>query len=173
MQGRNNHNENCITVKESHRTQKIEHSLISDDSSLVIFSSDLGNTFGGDVGDNKGVLMRRKGPHEPKFAYDIVCIHSLMIYTDFAEYNIVGDTKAPLLRCFLLIYKLKSGDVITNGQNINYQTFSNLQFRRLLKNPFHSIHIDLRDTSGEKTSFVSVGITSLVLMFRNVFDIHY
>ena len=31
---------------------------------------------------------------------------------------------------------------------MNYQTFSNLQFRPLLKISFHSIHIDLRDTSG-------------------------
>ena len=80
IQERNNHNENCITVKVSRRTQKIELSLISDDSSLVIFSTDLGIIFGGDVGDDKGILMRGKGPHEPKFAYDIVRIHSLMIW---------------------------------------------------------------------------------------------
>ena len=54
---------------------------------------------------------------------------------------------------------------------MNYQTFSNLQFRRLLKNPLHSIHIDLQDTSGEKFPFVSVGVTRLVLMFRKVSDI--
>ena len=92
--------------------------------------------------------MRGKEPHEPSFAYDIVRIHSLMIYTDIAEYNIVGDTKAPLLRCFPVISKLKSGDIITTGHYMNYQTFSNLQFRRLLKNSFQIIHIDLRDTSG-------------------------
>ena len=117
--------------------------------------------------------MRGKGPHEPKFAYEILRIHSLMIYTNIVEYNIVGDTKAPLLRCFPFISKLKSGDVITTGQYMNYQTFSTLQFRRQLKNSFHSIHIDLRDTSGEKIPFVSVGITRLVLRFRKVSDIHY
>ena len=93
-----------------------------------------------------------------------------MIYTDNEEYNIVGDTKAPLLRCSTFISQLKSGDVFTTGQYMNYQTFSTLQFRRLLKNSFHSIHIYPRDTSGEKIPFVSVGITRLVLMFR---DIHY
>ena len=56
---------------------------------------------------------------------------------------------------------------------MNYQTFSNLQFRPLLENSFHSIHIDLRDTSGETIPFVSVGITRLVLMFRKVFNIHF
>ena len=96
-----------------------------------------------------------------------------MIYSDVVEYSIVGDTKAPLLRCFPFISKLKGADIKTTGQYMNYQTFSNLQFRPLLKNSFHSIHIDLRDTSGEKTPFVSVGITRLVLMFRKVSSIHF
>ena len=115
--------------------------------------------------------LHGKGSHEPTFAYDIVRILSLMVYTDIVEYNIVGDTKVPLLRCFPFISKLNCGDIITTGQYMNYQTFSNLQFRRLLKNSFHSIHIDLRDTSGEKIPFVLVGTTRLVLMFRKVSDI--
>ena len=95
-----------------------------------------------------------------------------MIYTDLIEFNIVGDTKAPLPRCFRFISKLKSGDNITTGRYKNYQTFSKLQFRPLLKNSLQSIHINLRDTSGEKTTFVSVGITRLVLMFTKASNIH-
>ena len=71
------------------------------------------------------------------------------------------------------ISKVKSGDILTTGQYMNYQTFNNLQYRRLLKSSFQSIHIDVRDTSGEKIPFVSVGITRLVLMFRKVSDYHY
>ena len=63
--------------------------------------------------------------------------------------------------------------MITTGQYMNYQTFGNLQFRPLFKNSFHSIHIDLRDPSGEKIPIVSVGITRLVLMFRKVSNIHF
>ena len=96
-----------------------------------------------------------------------------MIYTDLIEHNIVGDTKAPLLRCFPFNSKLNSGDIITTGQYMNCETFSNLQFRPLLKNSFHRIHIDLRDTSDEKISFVSVGITRLVLMFRKASNFHF
>ena len=96
-----------------------------------------------------------------------------MMYTDLIEYNIVGDTKAPLLRCFSFISKLKSGDIITTGHYMNYQTFSNLHFRRPPKKTFHSIHIDLRDTSGERMPFVSVGIIRLVLMFRKASNIHF
>ena len=172
IQERNNHRDTCITIKVSRVRQKVNVHLANEESSLAIFSIGLGHIFGGDVRNDSGILMRGKEPHEPIFAYVIVRIHSLMIYTDIVEYNIVGDTKVLLLRCFPFISKLKYADTITTGQYMNYQTFSNLQFRRLLKNSFHSIHIDLRDTSGEKIPFVSVGITRLVLMFWKVSDIH-
>ena len=171
IQERNNHRDTCITIKVSRVTQKVKVYLVNEESSLAIFSTDLGHIFGGDVRNDLGILMCGKGPHEPTFADDIVRFHSLMIYTDIVVYNIVGDTKAPLLRCLPCISKLKSGDIKTTGQYMNYETFSNLQFRRLLKNSFHSTHIDLRDTSREKIPFVSVGITLLVLMFRKVSDI--
>ena len=102
----------------------------------------------------------------------LTILFALKLYTDIVEYNIVGDTKTPLLRCYPFISKLKSGDIKTTGQYKNYLTFSNLQFRRLLKNSFHSIHIDLRDTSREKNPFLSVGVTRPVLMFTKVSDIH-
>ena len=116
-------------------------------------------------------MLRGKGPHKPEFAYNIVRIHSLIIYTDLMEYNMVGDTKSPMLRCFPFISKLKAGDIVTTGQYMNYQTFSDLQFTPLLKNSFHSIHMDSRDTVGGKIPFVSVGITRLDLMFRKASNI--
>ena len=173
IQERNNHNETCITVKVSRKTQKVDIMLANDTSGLAFCSTDLGHVFGLNVGNEFGVLIKGKGNHEPQFDYDIVRVHSLKIYSDLVEYNIVGDTKAPLLRCFPFSSKLKGGVIMTTGQYLNYQTFSNLQFRPLLKNSFHSIHIDLRDTSGEKIPFVSVGITRLVLMFRKVSSIHF
>ena len=172
IQERNSHNETCIAVKVSRRSQKNVIILANDTSGLAFCSPDLGHIFGNNVGNQFGVLMKGKGPHQPKFAY-IVRIHSLMIYSNLVEYSIVGDTNAPLLRCFPFISKLKGGDIITTGQYMNYQTFSQLQFRPLLKNSFHSIHIDLRDKSVEKLPSVSVGITRLVLMFRKVSSIHF
>ena len=172
-QERNNHNETCITVHVSRRTQKVVIMPANDTSGLAFCSTDLGHILGNNVGNEFGILMIEKGPHEPEFAYDIVRIHSLVIYSDLVEYNIVGDTNTPLLRCFSFMSKLKGGDIITTGGYKNYQTFSNLQFRPLLKNSYHSIHIDLRDTTGEKISLVSVGITRLVLMFRKVSNIHF
>ena len=116
IQERNNHNETCITVKVSRRSQKVVIILANDTSALAFCSTDFGHVFGNIVGNQFGVLMKGKGPHEPQFAYDIVRIHSLTIYSDLVEYNLVGNTKAPLLRCFPFISKLKGGDSITTGQ---------------------------------------------------------
>ena len=173
IQERHNHSENCIKVKVSRRTQKVEIYLANETSGLAFFSTDLGHIFGSNNGKEFGVMLRGKGPHKPEFAYDIVRIHTLTIYIDLIGYNIVGDTKAPLLRCFLFISELKSGDIITTGQYMNNQTFSNLKFRPQLKNSFDSLHINLRDTSGEKKPCVSAGITRLVLMFGKASNIHF
>ena len=73
--------------------------LANEESSLAYCSIDLGHIFGGVVRNDLGILVRGKGPHKLAFAYDIVCTHSLMIYTDIVGCNIIGNTKAPLLRC--------------------------------------------------------------------------
>ena len=103
IQERHNHSESCITVKMSRRTQKVEIYLAIEGYALAFFSTDLRHSFESNVGNDFGVMLRVKGPHKAEFAYDIVRIHFLMIYTDLIEYNIVGDTKAALLRCFLPI----------------------------------------------------------------------
>ena len=130
IQERHNHSEKCIRVKTSRRLQKVAIYFANEGSGLSFVSTDLGHIFGSNVGNEFGVMLRGKGPHKPDFADGILRIHSLMIYTDLIEYKIVGgDTKIPLLRCIPFISKRKSGDIITTGQYMNYQTFSNLQFR--------------------------------------------
>ena len=128
IQERNYHRHTCITIKVSRLTQQVKVYLANEESSLAILNTDLGYVFGGDVRNDLGILMRGKGSHEPTFAYDMVPIYPVMICTDIVEYNFVGDTKAPVRRCLPFISKLKSGDIITTGQYMNYQTFSNLQF---------------------------------------------
>ena len=100
IQERHNHSENCVTVKMSRRAQKVELYLGNERSGLAFFSTDLGHILGSNFGNEFGVILRGKGPHKAKLAFDIVRIHSVMIYTDLIEYNIVGDTKAPLLLSF-------------------------------------------------------------------------
>ena len=104
---KNNHNETCITVKVSRRTQKVVIMLANDTSGLAFCSTDLGHIFGKNLGNEVGVLMLGKVPPEPEFAHDIFRFHSLMINSDPVEYNIAADTEVLLLRCFPFISKLK------------------------------------------------------------------
>ena len=85
IQKKNNHNENCIIVKVSRRTQKVVVMLANDTSGVAFCSTDLGHIFRKNVGNEFGVLIIGKGPHEPEFACDIVRVHSLMIYNDLVE----------------------------------------------------------------------------------------
>ena len=85
IQERHNHSESCVTVKVSRRKQKSEIYLANKGSGLAFFSTNLGHIFGSNVGNEFGVMLRKKGPHKPEFAYDIVSIQSLMIYTDLIE----------------------------------------------------------------------------------------
>ena len=82
IQERNNHRDICITIKVGRVSQKVKVYLANEDSSVAVFSTDLGHIIGGNMRNDSGILMCGKGPHEPTFAYDIVRIHSLMIYTD-------------------------------------------------------------------------------------------
>ena len=102
IQDRNNHNETCITVKVSHRTQKVLIMLANYTSGLAFSSTDLDHSFGNNMANQFGVLIKGRGPHEPDFAYNVVRIHSLMFYSDIVEYNIVGDTKAACYNAFPL-----------------------------------------------------------------------
>ena len=165
---------NGIYVSVDKITKKVAIHLLEDQSVFIIQSADLSHIFGCDLEQNQTcVIMKGKGSHYPQYSYDIIRVHSLMIYSDIIEYNIVGDTKTPLLRCISFISKVKNGDIISTGQYVNYQSFTNLQFENLLKNSFHSIKIELRDTTGEKIPFVSVEITRVVLLFRKISDNHF
>ena len=85
IQKMQNHGENCITVKVSRRTQKVEIFLANEVSGLAFVSADLGHIFGNNFGKEFGVMFSGIGPHKPEFAYNIVRIDSLMIYTDRIE----------------------------------------------------------------------------------------
>ena len=68
IQEKNNHRYTCITIKVSRVTQKVKVYLANEESSLAIFSTDLGDIFGGDVRNHLGLLMCVKGPREPTYA---------------------------------------------------------------------------------------------------------
>ena len=98
---------------------------------FIIQSADLSHFFGCDLEPNQTVvIMKGKVPHYPQYSYHIIKIQSLIIYSHIVEYNIVGDTKTPFLRCTPFISKVKNGDIISTGQYMIYQSFANLQFKK-------------------------------------------
>ena len=103
---------------------------------LRFFTAELGLIFKNNAGNDFVKLVRGKRPENAAFVNEIVSMHSLMIYTDLIEYKIIGNTKAPLLRCFSFTSKLTHGDIRTTGLCMNYHTFSNLKFRTLFKKSF-------------------------------------
>ena len=100
IQELHNHSKNLIQVEVSRKAQRFEFYLANEGSGLAFFSTELGHIYGCIVGNEFGVMLRRKRPQKPEFASDIVRIHSLMTNTNLIEYNIVDDTKGQLLRCF-------------------------------------------------------------------------
>lgn len=155
-----------ITWEINTRNHRVEITLPNNYAGLNIISEDLAHILGFPM----SFLLLGVGPHISNFPVDIMRVHSLMIYTDIIEYGIIGDTKAPLLRCFPFITKIRSSE-IQELQYMNYRTFEKLQFKKLMKNSFHSIGIELRTSTGELIPFISVGYTRLTLLFRKVLSI--
>ena len=58
IQERHNHNEKCITVKVSQRTQKVDIYLANEGSSLAFFTTGLGHISGSNFGKEFGVMLR-------------------------------------------------------------------------------------------------------------------
>ena len=136
--GAQKHEYNGFYISVDKILQKIAIHLPEDQSVFIIQSAYLSHIFGCDLKQNQtGVIMKGKGPHYPRYSYKI--IHSLINYSDIIEYNIAGNTKTPVLRCIPFISKVKNGDIISTVQYMTYQSFTNLKFKKLLKNSFHSI----------------------------------
>ena len=89
--------------------------------------------------------MKGKGPKYLQGSYDLVRKHPFIIYSDIIDYKIVADTKILFLRCIPFISKRKSGDIISTGQYLNYQSLF--------------IKIELTGSTCEKVPFVSAGVT--------------
>ena len=126
---------------------------------FVIQSEDLSSVLG--IPINLPVPFGHPTTHIGKFPVDFTRIHSVMVYTDIVEHDIVGDTKAPLLRSFPFSHKTDS-----SHSSMSCTTFDRLQFRRLSRHSFHSIRIELRTPTGELIPFKAFGSTRVVLIFR-------
>lgn len=143
---------------------KIKFSFDNEDTVLCLVSNDIANIFGY---PNDTTFISSELNTESPLPADIARIHTVMVYTDIVEHGIIGDARAPLLRSFPFIHKFKFGELEIN-QSLRFQSFDQLQFRKVLKNSFHSIKIDLRTAAGELIPFKGIGNTRLTLLFRQL-----
>lgn len=98
--------------------------------------------------------------HKDKTNQVSLYINHMYIYSDIAEYNIIGDTVAPLLR----ILQVKSYTA-NNRMNQYTYTFNKPHYIPISRSHVESIHIDLRDDQGKNVSFVT-GKSIVKLHFR-------
>ena len=70
----------------------------------------------------------------------------MFIYLDIIHYQILGDTKAPLLRVIDTNRRVKKGNVCPIEPN-HRKDFSNLDYKKLLVNNIQSIGVNLRNWS--------------------------
>lgn len=150
-------------------TQNVLITLPKDSSRLNIRSKDLAALLGYDG----LVLIMGRGPHKGTFPMDILGAHELNVYVDLIEHGIIGDVKAPILRSFPLQTKMKSTDKsdslsVNIDRLMQFRQFPQLQYKRVMKNSFQSIHVTLRDQRGRIVPFVSTGVTRLTLQFQKV-----
>ena len=146
----------------------LEIYLANERSDLAFFGADLGHISASNVGNEFGVMLRGKDLTK-KNLLTTLSTYTLSWYPRTCLNIITLETRRSHCCVFFRFNsKLKAGGIITTGQNLDYQTFSSLQFRPLLKNSFLIIHTDLKDESGETIPFVCAGITRVVLMFSNI-----
>ena len=91
----------------------------------------------------------------------------MFIYLDKIHYQIVGDTKKPLLRVIFTNRQVKNGYVCSIEPN-HRKVFSNLDCKKLLMNNIQSIAANLRTETGRLLPFAGGGgKVGLTLNFKS------
>lgn len=149
-----------IRLQLNQQNLKLNVQLLYQEASLFLKSDDLKQILG--IAQSRKLKGRT---HESDYTFDIARFHTLMIYSDIVEYTIVGDVKVPLLRSISHIPRMKNFQ-LTQTQQVIDKTFTNLQFKKVLKTTIHSINIQLRTDTGLSFPFAGTGTTRLTLEFR-------
>ena len=80
----------------------------------------------------------------------------MLIYLDIIHHQIVGDTKAPLLRVIDTNRRVKNGYVCSIEPN-HRKVFSNLGYKTILVNDIQSIDVKLRTETSRLVPFAGGG----------------
>ena len=124
--------------------------------SIELISSDLQNILGTDI---------LKVGVNPKFPVDISGgRHTMFVYCDLIQDEILGNTFTSLLRSIAI--NSTSNRKLDEVATICHQSFSNLQWKDVVKSSFQSITITIRDETGQLMPFLSIGRSWLTLKFQ-------
>jgi len=119
------------------------------------------------IAQNSKAAINNDGWVRADYPSDIQRLHTMMVYTNIIEHQIIGDTVAPLLRVIPLTTKIKKFALSGMESSQISKVFTHpLQYKRVQVNTFHSINIDLYAENGLLIPFTGVGRTSLTLLFR-------
>ena len=83
--------------------------------------------------------------------------NTVFLYCDWVQNKIRADTQSALLRAIPLNEQQTGG----SQQQQSYRTFSNLQWRCIVKSSIESISISLRNETGHLIPFLSRGCINL------------
>lgn len=91
--------------------------------------------------------------------------HTMLLYCDLVQNETLGDTQTALLRSI----PLNATRMWTNTvDEVNHKSFTNLQWKRVVKSQFQSISLTLANEVGQKMPFLSCGRTNVTLAFRPI-----
>ena len=100
------------------------------------------------------------------FPVDITCGSQLIfVYLDIIEYQHVGDSRAPILKNIESEGRLKNGSLNTEAP-IHHNTYTNLDYKRLLSNNIQSIKVELRSETEKLIPFTGIGKVVISLKFQ-------
>ena len=88
--------------------------------------------------------------------------HTMFLYCDLVQNQTLGDKQTALLRSV----PLKSVTMVQTLGEMNHKSFTNLQWKRVIKPQFQSINVFLANEMGQKMPFLSCGRTNVTLAFR-------
>lgn len=92
--------------------------------------------------------------------------HTMLLYCDLVQNETLGDTQTALLRSIPL-HATRMWANTTVGE-VNHKSFTNLQWKRVVKSQFQSISLTLANEVGQKMPFLSCGRTNVTLAFRPI-----
>ena len=100
------------------------------------------------------------------YASDLSAGSQLMfVYVDIIGYQVLGDTKAPLLRVIDTNRRLKNGSICAI-EPTHRKVFCKLDYKKLFSTTIQSISVQLRTETGKLVPFLGTGKVILSLKFK-------